>query len=80
VSICYAQGDKLPENGWMVVCHVLGRYVHVTTLDELVITMGGMADEARRQIPDRESPISVFELGREMHVSLNYALTGIRPR
>jgi hypothetical protein len=70
----------IPENGWLVVCMALGRYViAMPSFDALARTVGAVIDERARDTRGGDYPIQVFELGRQMDVGLDYKVAKLEP-
>jgi len=69
---------EVPKNGWLVFCVATNEFQIVgPDLDLLARTTGFMIDRARSKYPD--AAIFVYELGRQMHISLEYKIAQLEP-
>lgn len=80
MTICYREGDPLPENGWIVVCEPLGQFARAHNLETLTWIVGVMEDDVYRSHPDAKDPVRVFEVGRELSEELAIVMATLRQR
>jgi hypothetical protein len=80
MTICYREGDPLPENGWVVICKPLEQFALARDLETLTWIVGTFEDEAYRKAPDVKNPVEVYEVGRELSHELEIVMATLRKR